>query len=208
LAKKKKKERRNPPGNPKTPEKKKDGKARRPKPTFKDYITKLMPLIKAFVLWFILVSIVQIPAIKEDFRSFIVGFTTASTVFVGKLFFLPIVRTGFETIQVSGFSMEVIVECTAYNFYLFSITLAAFADWTWKRKLINFLIFLGIIFFVNNLRFYAMGYVGRYYPEFFDSTHDYVWNILFGFMIFGVWAWRDGKDNIHLKAMKAAKNET
>jgi hypothetical protein len=22
-----------------------------------------------------------------------------------------------------------------------------------------------------------------------------VWNILFGFMIFGVWAWRDKKDN-------------
>lgn len=178
------------------------------KPTFKDYMARLMPLIKAFALWFILVTIVQLPFIREDFRDFIVNLTTASTVLVGKIFFLPIERTGFENIQVSGFSMEIIVECTAYNFYLFAVALSLFADWKWKKKIINFIIFIGVIFFVNNLRFYAMGYVGRYYPEFFDSTHDYVWNILFGFMIFGIWAWRDGKDNIHLKEMKTKEDET
>jgi exosortase/archaeosortase family protein len=177
------------------------------KPTLKEYIKRLMPLIKAFALWFILISLVQIPGFKETFRDWIVGLTTASTVVVGKALFIPIVRTGFENIQVNGFNMEIIVECTAYNFYLFAIALSLFADWRWKNKAINLLIFFGVIFFVNNLRFFAMGYVGRYYPELFDSTHDYVWNILFGFMIFGVWAWRDGKNNIHLKALKAKKNE-
>lgn len=166
------------------------------KPLFsKELLIKLLPLIKAFVLWFALVAIVHIPGIKQDFRDIIVGFTTWSTVTMGKLLFLPVTRLGYSTFNVDGFTMEIIVECTAYNFYLFAIALSAFANWSKKRKAINLLIFILIIFLTNNLRFYAMGYVGRHYPTFFDTTHDYVWNILFGFMIFGVWAWRDKIDN-------------
>lgn len=95
--------------------------------------------------------------------------------------------------------MEIIVECTAYNFYLFAIALAVFANWPVRFKFINLLIFFAVIFFTNILRFFAMGLVGRHYPEFFDTTHDYVWNILFGFMIFGVWAWRDKANNPDFK---------
>lgn len=200
MAKKKQKKKQVKTGKPvetKGPEKQK-------KPEFKDYIKKLMPLIKAFALWFVLVIIVQLPGIKEAFRDFIVSATTSSTMVLGKVLFIPIERTGFSGIKVNDFAMQIIVECTAYNFYLFAIALALFAEWKWKHKLINFLIFLGVIFFVNNLRFFAMGYVGRHYPEFFDTTHDYVWNILFGFLIFGIWAWRDTKTNIHLKARKTA----
>jgi exosortase/archaeosortase family protein len=177
------------------------------KPTARDYIKKLMPLIKAFVLWFLLVIIVHIPGIDDAFREFIVGFTTASTVILGKVLFIPIERTGFASIVVNDFPMEIIVECTAYNFYLFAIALALFASWKWKDKLINLLIFIVVIFLMNNLRFFAMGYVGGSYPQFFDTTHDYVWNILFGFMIFGLWAWRDTKTNIHLKALRAKRDE-
>jgi exosortase/archaeosortase family protein len=166
------------------------------KPLFsKELLMKLMPLIKAFVLWFILVMIVHIPAIKDGFRNIMVGFTTQSTALLGKIFFLPIKRLSFSTISLDGFTMDIIVECTAYNFYLFAIALAVFANWSIKHKLINFLIFFGVIFLTNILRFFAMGYIGRYYPDFFGTTHDYVWNILFGFMIFGVWAWRDKVDN-------------
>ncbi|MBW6460611.1 MAG: exosortase/archaeosortase family protein [Bacteroidales bacterium] len=167
-----------------------------PKPLFsKELLLKLLPLIKAFALWFILVMIIHIPGIKDAFREMIVGLTTSSTVMMGKLFFLPIKRLGFATIMVNNFTMQIIVECTAYNFYLFAIALSVFANWKIKHKLINFLIFVLIIFLTNNLRFFAMGYVGRYYPELFDTTHDYIWNILFGFMIFGVWAWRDRVNN-------------
>lgn len=166
------------------------------KPLFsKELFKKLLPLIKAFVLWFILIAILHIPGIKQDFRDLIVGFTTSSSVFIGKLFFLPVERLATSTFSVAGFSMEIIVECTAYNFYLFALTLSIFANWKPRHKLINLLIFILVIFFVNNLRFYAMGYIGHNYPELFDSTHDYVWNILFGFMIFGIWAWRDQKNN-------------
>jgi exosortase/archaeosortase family protein len=118
---------------------------------------------------------------------------------MGKIFFLPVERLAYSTFSVDGFTMEIIVECTAYNFYLFAIALSVFANWSMKHKLINLLIFIGVIFMVNNLRFYAMGYVGRHYPEIFDTTHDYVWNILFGFMIFGVWAWRDKVNNPDFK---------
>ncbi|MFO7621656.1 MAG: archaeosortase/exosortase family protein [Bacteroidales bacterium] len=167
-----------------------------PKPLFsKELLLKLLPLIKAFVLWFILVMIVHIPGIKDAFREMIVGLTTGSTVLMGNLLFIPVKRLGFATIMVNNFTMQIIVECTAYNFYLFAIALTIFANWKIKHKLINFLIFFLIIFLTNNLRFFAMGYVGRYYPELFDTTHDYIWNILFGFMIFGVWAWRDRVNN-------------
>ena len=166
------------------------------KPLFsKELLMKLMPLIKAFVLWFILVLIVHIPGIKEGFRNLFVGFTTNSTVIMAKMLFIPINKISFSSISLNGFNMEIIVECTAYNFYLFAIALAAFANWSWKHKLINLGIFLLVIFLTNNLRFFAMGFVGRYYPDLFDTAHDYVWNILFGFMIFGVWAWRDKVNN-------------
>ena len=177
----------------------------RGKPSAKEYFQKLLPLIKSFVLWFILVGIVHLPFIKAGFRDAIVGFTTATTYGVGKILFLPIVRSGFDTLQVNGFPMQIIVECTAYNFFLFAIALVIFAPWSWKDKLKNLGIFIIAIFLVNNLRFIAMGYIGRYYPDFFDTTHDYVWNILFGFMVFGIWAWRDKKSN--LDYIKAKHNE-
>lgn len=175
----------------------KETKSQKPqKPLFsKELLIKLLPLIKAFALWLLLVLIVHIPGIKEAFRNLFVGFTTNSTIVMGKLFFIPIQKLGFSTITLDGFSMEIIVECTAYNFYLFAIALAVFANWNLKHKLINLLIFFVVIFLTNILRFFAMGYVGRHYPQIFDTTHDYVWNILFGFMIFGVWAWRDKLNN-------------
>lgn len=157
----------------------------------KDYLKKLMPLIKSFALWFLMVIIIHLPGIREDFRTLFVGFTTGSSVVLGKILFLPIARTGFSTIVVNDFPMEIIVECTAYNFYLFALALVIFANWSTLNKFINLGIFLVTIFLVNNVRFFAMGYIGKQYPELFDTTHDYVWNILFGFMIFGLWAWRD-----------------
>jgi exosortase/archaeosortase family protein len=159
--------------------------------SFSDYFRKLLPLIKSFALWFLLVIIVHLPGIREDFRTMFVGFTTGSTEVLGKILFLPVDRTGFSSLVVNNFALEIIVECTAYNFYLFALALAVFANWSIKNKLINLFIFFLTIFLVNNIRFYAMGYVGRHYPELFDTTHDYIWNILFGFMIFGLWAWRD-----------------
>lgn len=169
------------------------------KPSAMDYVRKLMPLIKSFALWFLLVIIVHLPGIRDDFRNMFVGFTTGATEVMGKLFFLPVVRTGFSSLTVDGFALEIIVECTAYNFYLFALALAVFANWSAFHKFINLIIFFATIFIVNNIRFIAMGYIGRYYPDLFNTTHDYIWNILFGFMIFGLWAWRDKVNNPDFK---------
>jgi exosortase/archaeosortase family protein len=169
------------------------------KPSASEYFKKLLPLIKSFALWFLLVVIIHLPGIREDFRSMFVGFTTGSAEVLGKILFLPVERIGFSTLVVNGFTMEIIVECTAYNFYLFALALAIFAKWSFYHKVINLLIFFVTIFLINNIRFIAMGYVGRHYPELFDTTHDYVWNILFGFMIFGLWAWRDKANNPDFK---------
>jgi exosortase/archaeosortase family protein len=160
-----------------------------------ELLKKLLPLIKAFVLWFVLVMIVHVPGIKDVFKDLVVGFTTSTTIAMGKIFFLPIHRLGFSSISLDGFPMQIIVECTAYNFYLFAISLVIFSNWKISHKFLNLGIFIVIIFILNNLRFFAMGYIGSQYPAFFETTHDYVWNILFGFMIFGVWAWRDKISN-------------
>jgi exosortase/archaeosortase family protein len=172
-----------------------------------ELLKKLLPLVKAFILWFLLVLLVHIPGIKEGFRNLTVGLTTESTYYMGKILQIPIDRLGFASLTIGGFAMEIIVECTAYNFYLFVIALAIFANWSWKHKIINLLIFFVIIFIANNLRFFAMGYVGGYYPKFFSTTHDYVWNILFGFMIFGIWAWRDQKCNPDFRPKKKPEGE-
>ena len=161
----------------------------------RDLFIRLLPLIKAFAFWFFLLIIVHLPWIKDAFREMMVGFTALTTVVMGKMLFLPVRRLDFAFITVDGFPMEIIVECTAYNFYLFAIALVLFANWSWKDKLINLLLFSGIIFLVNNLRFFALGYIGRRFPGIFDTTHDYVWNILFGFLVFGLWLWRDKASN-------------
>jgi len=186
--KNKKPQKKGPPPKERIPGNNKNAKK---KITAKDYFKKLLPLIKSFAFWFLLVIIVHLPGIREDFRTMFVGFTTGSTEIMGKLLFLPVVRTGFSTLSVNNFALEIIVECTAYNFYLFAIALVVFANWSTFHKVVNLLIFFATIFLVNNIRFIAMGYIGRYYPDLFNTTHDYVWNILFGFMIFGLWAWRD-----------------
>jgi exosortase/archaeosortase family protein len=174
----------------------------------KEYLKKLLPLIKSFAFWFLMVIIVHLPGIREDFRTLFVGFTTGSSVVLGKILFLPIARTGFSTIVVNDFPMEIIVECTAYNFYLFAIALAVFANWSTLHKFINLGIFMATIFLVNNIRFFAMGYVGKLYPDLFSTTHDYVWNILFGFMIFGLWAWRDKVCNPDFKPKTSKGDQT
>ena len=82
------------------------------------------------------------------------------------------------------------MECTAYNFYIFVIYLSLLSPVKWKQRIITLLIFLGAVFVVNNMRFITMGYIGKHSPHLFHYIHDYLWNILFGFMVFLIWAWR------------------
>ncbi len=157
----------------------------------REYISKLKPLLLAFVVWFVLLSVLHLPFIKDYLRTIMVTFTQQSALVLGKLFFLPMTTNGYPLLSYDGFTMNVILECTAYNFYLFVIVVTAFARWSLKDKLINLGVFLGVIFLMNNLRFFVMGAIGKYYPAIFDHIHDFVWNILFGILVFLIYFWGD-----------------
>lgn len=148
---------------------------------------RLLPLAKAFALWIILVLIVSLPAFKDAFAKLFIDFTTDTVVIVSKLFFIPIEKLGDQLISISGFKLNVIYECTAYNFYVFVIPLVLFSSWTIMQKIINLFIFLLSIVLANSFRFIIMGYIGNWFPGLFHSIHDYVWNIIFGLLIFLIW---------------------
>lgn len=152
---------------------------------------KLKPLMLTFVVWFALKSMIQIPVIGSNFEPFFVGFTTHASYWLGRVLFIPIEMHGVPYLSVNNFFMEVIMECTAYNFYLFVIVLTIFSRWPLRHKFASLGIFLATIFVINSFRFITMGYVGSIRPDLFDVIHDYVWNILFGFLVFGIWIWRE-----------------
>lgn len=150
----------------------------------KEYLFLIRPLLYSVVLWFILLSILHIPFIKDHLREVMVGFTHYSAVAIGKLLFLPVHDPGYPIIRYADFSMKVILECTAYNFYLFVFALYVFAKWPFKNRLLAFGISIPVIFLLNTSRFLVMGVVGSQWPHLFDRVHDYFWNILFGLVVF------------------------
>ncbi len=157
----------------------------------KALIGSLKPLLWAFIAWFVLNTILHLPGIRDAVEVFFVSFTTHSAYWFGKVLFMPIEMTQVPFLSVNGFNMRVVMECTAYTFYLFAFVLVLFARWPLRHKLSSLgLILLGI-FIINNMRFISMGYLGSYRPDLFDLVHDIVWNVLFGFMVFGLWAWRE-----------------
>ncbi len=157
----------------------------------KELAYKLKPLLLTFVVWFALKSMIHIPFVGSNFEPFFVSFTTHTSYWLGRLLFIPIEMHGVPYLSVNNFFMEVIMECTAYNFYLFVIVLTIFSRWPLRHKLMSMGIFLATIFVINSFRFITMGYVGSFRPDLFDVVHDYVWNILFGFLVFGIWIWRE-----------------
>ena len=151
----------------------------------------LSPLLWAFATWFLLITLIHAPFIKNPVQVAFVNFTTNSAYYLGRLFLLPVEMPEMPILRVNGFAMQVVMECTAYNFYLFGIVLTLFARWPARHKLISLGIFLLFIFIFNNLRFISMGYLGSFRPDLFDVVHDTVWNVLFGFFVFGIWVWRE-----------------
>lgn len=165
------------------------------KEAYKKLMVSFKPLIIAVVLWFVTIMLIHLPTVKDDIALFFVKFTLDSAVGFGQLFFLPVESHNFPNITVSGYTMKVVMECTAYNFYIFVIYLSLLSPVKWKQRIYTLLIFLAAVFIVNNLRFITVGYIGKYSQEMFHYVHDYLWNILFGFMIFLIWAWRYNKSD-------------
>lgn len=156
-------------------------------------LQRLKPLLFSFLLWGALMGIVYIPFIYKPLIDFFVNFVVKSTIILGQILFIPIHSTGSPLITVSGYTMKVIFECTAYNFYLFAFALVVFGQWSIKNKIINLGIFIVSIFLLNATRFVIMGYVGKYWPDLFHQVHDYVWTIVFGLVVFILYIWRNDK---------------
>jgi len=160
------------------------------KEAFRQFMKQFLPLLIAVVLWIIINTILHLPAFRSAVQEFFIGFTLNSALWFGKLIFLPVSSPAFPLISVAGYTMEVIMECTAYNFYIFVVCLSLLSPVKWKHRLLTLLIFLAAVFVVNNFRFYTMGYIGQHYAHLFHDIHDYLWNILFGFLVFLIWLWR------------------
>ena len=165
------------------------------------FIKSFAPLMIAVALWIITLMILHLPAIKAEVAYFFINFTLDSSLLFGKILFIPVESHGYPNITVSDYPMSVVMECTAYNFYIFVIYLSLLSPVSWKQRMYTLLIFLGAVFVVNNMRFITVGYIGKYSEVMFHYVHDYLWNILFGFMVFLIWAWRY-KDTLDVEEEK------
>ncbi len=177
--------------NKKTKRKKQLSNKQTHKAKRRELMFHLKPLLLTFVVWFAAKLVINIPAIGYVVASFLVDFTVHATYIFGKLLFIPIELNNSPYLTVNNFTMKVIWECTAYNFYLLVIILTIFSRWPLRQKFISLGYFLLFVFVMNKLRFISMGYVGSYAPQHFDAIHDFIWNIIFGFIVFGIWVWRE-----------------
>lgn len=156
----------------------------------KSFYKHFKPLAFAILAWIAVNSILHLPAFRGQVQLFFIRFTLDSALAFGRLLFLPIESKYFPGITVNGFDMQIIMECTAYNFYIFVFFLSLFSPVPWLQRLLTLFIFLAAIFLINNLRFITMGYIGNHNAALFHSIHDYLWNILFGLMVYILWIWR------------------
>jgi exosortase/archaeosortase family protein len=154
---------------------------------------QFVPLMIAVLLWVVTSMILHMPSVKNEVATFFINFTIQSSLLFGKIFFIPVLSPSFPFLVIGGYHMQVVMECTAYNFYVFVIFLSLLSPVSWKQRLLTLLIFLFAVFVVNNLRFITVGYIGSYSQDLFHLVHDYLWNILFGFLVFLIWAWRYNK---------------
>ena len=159
----------------------------------KNLLKQFVPLMIAVILWIATSVVLHLPSIKDVVAAFFINFTLQSSLLFGKIFFIPMHSSAFPFITIGGYTMQIVMECTAYNFYIFVFYLSLLSPVSFKQRIITLLIFLIAVFFVNNLRFITVGYIGNYSQELFHLVHDYLWNILFGFLVFLIWAWRYNK---------------
>jgi exosortase/archaeosortase family protein len=174
----------------------------------KELFKELLPLIKSFGLWIILVIIVAWDYTNNRWFSMIfVDFTTYLSYGLAKIMFLPakIVGDGqsmvttlavnYKSIYIDNYPMIIELECSAYHAYIAMIALVAFSRWTIKQKFAVGSILFGSLAIINSLRIIMLGVIGRKFPGTFNLMHDYIWNILLVIVIWGLWELANKKMN-------------
>ena len=114
----------------------------------KALLNELLPLIKAFALWIVLVIVVAWDYTNNQWFSMLfVDFTTYLSYALSKIMFIPasigdngtgMVTTlivNYKSIQINHYPMIVELECSAYHAYIAMFSLVLFSKWEWKQKL-------------------------------------------------------------------------
>lgn len=166
----------------------------------KALFNELLPLLKSFGLWVILVVIVAWDYTNHRWFSMLfVDFTTYLSYGMAKIMFLPAKILGdgtsmvttlvvnYKSIQINNYPMIIELECSAYHAYIAMIALVTFSSWNLKQKLITGSILFGLLAVINSFRIVMLGVIGRVFPSFFNMMHDYIWNILLVIVIWGLW---------------------
>jgi exosortase/archaeosortase family protein len=161
---------------------------------------ELLPLLKSFGLWVILVVIVAWDYTNHRWFSMLfIDFTTYLSYGLAKVMFIPAKILGdgtsmattlvvtYKSIQINNYPMIIELECSAYHAYIAMIALVTFSNWNIKQKLITGSILFGLLALINSFRIVMLGVIGRLFPSFFNMMHDYIWNILLVIVIWGLW---------------------
>jgi len=169
---------------------------------------ELLPLIKAFGLWILLVIIVAWDYTNNRWFSMLfVDFTTYLSYGLAKIMFIPaqILGSGqsmvttltvnYKSIYINNYPMIIELECSAYHAYIAMLSLVLFSKWSAKQKLISGAILFVTLALINSIRIIMLGVVGRKFPEIFNLMHDYLWNILLVIIIWGLWELANKKMN-------------
>ena len=144
-------------------------------------------LVLSLILWIILIGVFFIPPIKETIHPIMIQFTSNSLLFWCNILNFPVFVGEYPMIDIFHFRMQIVFEHTAFNFFLFAFALVVFTPWGIKPKIINFLIYIAVIYFLNLMRFIFMGWIGHIDPELFENIHNYFWNILFALVVLLMW---------------------
>lgn len=169
---------------------------------------ELLPLIKSFGLWIVLVIIVAWDYTNNRwFSMFFIDFTTYLSYGLSKIMFIPakIIGSGesmvttlavnYKSVYINNYPMIIELECSAYHAYIAMIALVVFSKWSVKQKLVSGSILFVSLAVINSLRIIMLGVIGRKFPGAFNLMHDYIWNILLVIIIWGLWELTNRKMN-------------
>jgi exosortase/archaeosortase family protein len=99
---------------------------------------------------------------------------------------IPVERSGTTMLLASG-GMDVVSECSAvYVLILFAAAVMAFPT-TWRARGRGLLIGLPCLFVVNLLRLVSLGVVIRFRASLLPLFHEYLWQVLFIFVVAGLY---------------------
>lgn len=120
-------------------------------------------------------------------------FTTSSITAFWGFFSVPVLCSGTQ-FTLSGFSMEIVLECTALHYMIIFISgVLAFRSHTVSYRAVGIVFGTLSIFLLNIFRIGVIGFIGRYFNGIFDFVHDYLWQGMFALCVVLLWViWVNG----------------